>query len=117
MAKKKDAGQLMDKYGPVLKKIGDELGEAAKKGEEGVVKMSKIVKIQIDMLGLSLQREKIYYDLGKEVAAKLLKNDVDISSLEKYTKKLLKLQSVLGMKKKTMQKVSEKGKSRKKNKK
>ncbi len=106
MAKKKDMSNVMDKYGPMLKKFGDEVGEVAKKGEEGVIKMSKFVKIQLDMLGMSLQREKLYYEIGKEVSAKLLKDDNDFSGLEKYKKQLSKIKADNEKMKKTMERVS-----------
>ena len=75
MAKKSDMNKVIEKYRPMLKKFGDEVGVAAKKGEENVVKMSKMLKIQLDMLGVSLQKEKLYHDLGKEVAEKNMKKE------------------------------------------
>ncbi len=105
MAKKTEMNKMLDKYGPMLKKLGDDLGDVAKKGEEGVIKISKVLKIQMDMLGVSLQREKLYYEIGKEVAAKMLEGDEDLSSLNKYKKKLSKIQSEGEKKKKTLSRV------------
>ena len=106
MVKKNDMNKVIDKYRPMLKKFGDEVGVAAKKGEENVVKMSKMLKIQIDMMGVSLQKEKLYHDLGKEVAEKIVKGEIDIPGLAKYKNMLKKFKSD-GMKmKKDLTKVS-----------
>ena len=89
----------------MLKKFGDEVGDAAKKGEEGVVKMSKLLKLQIDVMGLTVQKEKLYHELGKEVAEKLMKGQTEITGLEKYKKRLDKIMVQGEKAKKTISKV------------
>jgi hypothetical protein len=88
MGEKRDLGKVFDKYRPALKKFGEEMGEAAKKGEENVAKMSKVVKMQLDILGIAIQKERLFYEIGKEVAGMLQAGDVDVSKLEKYKKSL-----------------------------
>jgi len=106
MAKKnKDLQKVFEQYKPMLKKFGDDLGEAAKKGEEGVIKMSKLLKLQLDVMGLSFQKEKIYHEIGKDVAKKLVKGEIEIAGLEKYKKRLEKLASEGEKAKKTISKV------------
>ncbi len=112
MAKKNDMNMIIDKYGPVLKKFGDEVGEVAKKGEENVIKMSKIIKLQLDIMGLSLKKEKIYYEIGKEAAGKLIKGDTDFTSLEKFKTRLSKVEIDTEKRKKTISKVSKGGKKK-----
>ncbi len=107
MAKKNDLNKAVEKYGPMLKKFGEEIGEAAKKGEEGVIKMSKLLKIQFDIMGLALQKEKLYYEIGKEVAGKLLTEEMDLSSLDKYKKRLSKVNSEGTKMKKTLSRAGE----------
>lgn len=102
---KPEINKIIDKYRPMFKKFGAEVGEAAKKGEESVVTMSKIFKIQMDMFGLNLQKEKLYHEIGKEVAGKLLKDSLDVADLEKYRKDLVKLQSAADKKKRDISKV------------
>ena len=117
MAKKTDMNKMLEKYRPALEKFGDEMGKMAKKGEAGVVKMSKLVKIQLDMLGLTLQKEKLYYEIGKEVAEKLLKGDISLPGLDKYKKRLEKVEVEGAKKKRSLSRAGgarKKGKSKKK---
>ncbi|MEA3488752.1 MAG: hypothetical protein U9R44_00215 [Candidatus Omnitrophota bacterium] len=116
-AKKTDLNKVVEKYGPVMKKFGDEIGEVAKKGEEGVVKMSKLLKIQFDILGLALQKEKLYYEIGKDVAARLLKSDLEIPGLDKYKKQLTRMEAEGEKRKKTLSRVSRTRKAKKSGKK
>ncbi len=112
MAKKADMNKVIEKYKPMLKKFGSEVGVAAKKGEENVVMMSKLLKIQLDVLGITLQREKLYHDIGREVAKKLLKGTFEIEGFDKYKKQLEKMQADGEKKKQAISKVkkSKKGK-------
>ena len=110
---KKDMEKIMDKYRPMLKKFGNEVGEAAKKGEESVVTMSKVLRMQLDMLGISLQREKLYYEIGKDVAARIMKGSLEIEGFEKYKSRLAKMQSDNEKKKKAISKVRSSGKKKK----
>jgi hypothetical protein len=114
MAKKNDLSKVMEKYGPVMKKFGNEVGEAAKKGEESLVMMSKVLKIQMDILGGTVQRERLYHEIGKEIAAKLQKGTLDIPGMDKYKKRLDKIQAEEQKKKKAMTKVKNSGKKTKK---
>lgn len=106
MGKKNDVNKVLEKYRPMLKKFGDEVSVAAKKGEENVVKMSKMLKIQLDMMGVSLQKEKLYHDLGKEVAQKLIKGEIDIPGLSRYKDMLKKFNADNMKMKKDLTKVS-----------
>ncbi|GEM_PF-706952 len=112
MAKKHDESKILEKYGPMLKKFGSEVGEAAKRGEESLVTMSKLLKIQFDMLGVSLQKEKLYYEIGKEVAEKMIKGTLKIEDLAKYKKPLAEIQAAREKKKKAMSKVKSAGKKK-----
>lgn len=100
-----ELNKIVEKYRPVLKKFGKEVSQAAKKGEESVVAMSKMLKIQIDILGLSLQKEKLYHELGKEVAMKLMSDSFDTADLEKYKRELTRIHAAGEKKKKDMTKV------------
>jgi len=112
MAKKHDESKILDKYGPMLKKFGSEIGDAAKRGEESLVTMSKLLKIQFDMLGVTLQKEKLYHEIGKEVAEKIIKGTLKMDDLEKYKKPLAAIQAESENKKKAMSKVKSAGKKK-----
>ena len=114
MVKRNDLSKVMEKYGPVMKKFGNEVGEAAKKGEKSLVMMSKILKIQMDILGDTLQRERLYHEIGKDVAAKLLKGSLDIPGMDKYKKRLDRIQSEEKKKKRAITQVRSTGKKTKK---
>ena len=104
---RKEINKIVEKYRPVLKKFGDEVSQVAKKGEESVVAMSKMLKIQLDMLGLSLQKEKLYHEMGKEVAMKLMSDSFDAADLEKYKRELTRIHAASEKKKKAMSKVKD----------
>ena len=110
MADKNDLGRMMDKYKPMLKKFGNEMGEAARKGEANVSKMSKVLKLQLDMLGIAVQKERLFYEIGKDVAAMLAEGEVDVSRLDKYKKALQKMRREDDKRKRALTRVSAGGK-------
>ena len=95
----------MKQYGPVLKKLGEDLDKGAKRGKEEVIKMSKLVGIQMDILSLALQKEKLYYDIGKEVAEKIVAGTIEIPGLDKYKKRLSSIETKREKDKKTLSRV------------
>ena len=106
MVNKSDLGRMMDKYRPMLKKFGDEMGEAARKGEANVTKMSKVLKLQLDMLGIAVQKERLFYEIGKDVAAMLAEGEVEVSRLDKYKKALEKMRREDDKRKRALTRVS-----------
>jgi len=88
---KKDLDALYKKYEPALKKTGVQLSKAIKAAEEDVVKMYKVAQNHIEIQMKNIRKEKIYYDLGKAVAKKLLKGEIDFAGADKYKKDLEKL--------------------------
>ncbi|MDD3088484.1 MAG: hypothetical protein PHT95_00865 [Candidatus Omnitrophica bacterium] len=109
----KDLGKMMEKYRPVLDKLGKDMGAAAKKGEENIVKISKSLKIQLDMLGLALQKERLYYEIGKEVAKMLIEGEVQVPGLDKYKKSLEKMRREDEKRQRAMVRISSGKKGRK----
>ena len=89
--KKDDLSKLYKKYEPALKKTGVQLSKVIKTAEEDVVKMYKVAQNHIEIQMKNIRKEKIYYDLGKVVAKKLLKGEIDFSGSDKYKKDLEKL--------------------------
>ena len=95
MAKKadlqKDFTKLLNQTKERVKEFGKEVGVLAKKSEKEIIKASKVGKTQLDIIGLNMQKEKLYYDIGKKVASLNAKKKLDIEALEPYWKKLHKL--------------------------
>ena len=80
-----------------LTKLGQELGEIAKKSEKELVKFSEKSKLHIDSTALVLKLEKLYHDVGKEYikckdpaqpSAKLKKLIQDVEKVEKQQQAL-----------------------------
>ncbi|OGW74843.1 MAG: hypothetical protein A2Z72_06660 [Omnitrophica bacterium RBG_13_46_9] len=84
----RDFKQILDQTKENLKKVGKELGILAQKSEEGIVKASKAGKIQLDIIGLNVQKEKLYYDIGKKLVSINAKKSLNIPELVPYFKKI-----------------------------
>jgi len=82
-----------------FKKFSQEVGVLAKKSEKNIVKASKAGKIQIDIMSLGVQKEKLYYDIGKKVASLNDKKSLNIPELDSYWKKLAKIDEDVDRKK------------------
>ena len=107
MAKKKiDFKKLIKQYEPQMKKTGDQIAKAAKKAEQEIAKMYKISQTHVEIQMGNLQKEKIYHEIGKEVAKKLLKGELEYAGLDKYKKKLEKIEKDNDKKKKKLSRVS-----------
>lgn len=106
MGERGDLKGAFDKCRPMLKKFGDDMGEAARKGEKNIVKISKIVKIQLDMLGIAIKKERLYYEIGKDVAGMLFGDGVDTSKLDKYKKTLEDMEREKDKRKRAIARVS-----------
>ena len=84
----------------------DQIKKAVKKAEEDITKMYKITQTHVEIQMGNLQKEKVYHQIGKDVAKKLLKGDIVDPSLEKYRKKLEKLEADGDKKKKKLSRVA-----------
>jgi len=82
-----------------FKRFSQEVGVLAKKSEKNIVKASKAGKIQIDIMSLGVQKEKLYYDIGKKVASLNDKKSLNIPELDSYWKKLAKIDEDVDRKK------------------
>ena len=111
--KKADLDKLIKKYQPVMKKTGAQLAKAVKSAEEDIAKMYRIAQAHMEIQVTNLQKERVYHDIGREIASKIMKEEVDIPSLEKYKKKLSKLDLETAKKKKAISKLSKARKKKK----
>lgn len=96
MAKKtdfqKDFNKFLDQAKGRFKEFGKEVSVLAKKSEKEIIKASKAGKIQLDIVGLNMQKEKLYYDIGKKVVSLNVKKKLDITGLEPYWKKMRRIE-------------------------
>jgi len=98
----KEVNQLLDQAKDKFKKFGKELSVLAKKSEKEIVKASRAGKIQLDIMGLNMQKEKLYYDIGKKVASLNAKKKLDITGLEQFWKKMRNLESAARKRKRAL---------------
>lgn len=108
-----DIDKIVKKYQPAVKKTGEQLNKAVKAAEEDIARMYRIAQAHVEIQMTNLQKEKLYHDIGKEVALKFIKGEIDIPALEKYRKKLETLDSVTEKKKKTISAVKRSKKKKK----
>ncbi|MBU0467948.1 MAG: hypothetical protein KKF78_10510 [Candidatus Omnitrophica bacterium] len=80
-----------------LVQFSKEALEVAKKGEQELIKLSKRSKLHVDSTAISLQKEKLYYFIGKEYvktndttpkSTKLKKLVAELRAAEKQQKAL-----------------------------
>lgn len=98
----KDITKFLDYAKEKFKKFGNEVNVLAKKSEKEIIKASKAGKIQVDIMGLSLRKEKIYYDIGKKAASLNAKKKLELTELEPYWKKIRTIELSARKKKKEL---------------
>ena len=98
----KDLAKMLGQAKVKFKKLGKELNVLAKKSEKEIVKASKSGKLQLDIMGLVVQKEKLYYDIGKKTASLKAKKKIEIRDLEPYWKKMRNLEGSARKKKREL---------------
>jgi len=98
----RDFAKFLDQTKDGFRRFGKDLGALAKKSEKEIVKVSKAGKIQFDIMNLAMQKEKLYYDIGKKVASIKAKKKLDIPELASHWMRLRKIQSGTRTKKKEL---------------
>lgn len=107
-----DLNKLMEKYQPAIQKTGEQLAKAVKSAEKDLSKMYKVAQTHVEIQMKKLQKEKLYYDLGKYVAEKLVKDSLDVPSLEQYKKRLTKIDSEGDKIQKKLSRITKSGKKK-----
>ena len=108
----KDLAKMFGQAKVRFKKFGKELNILAKKSEKEIVKASKSGKLQLDIVSLAVQKEKLYYDIGKKTASLKAKKKLEIRDLEPYWKKMRKLEGAVRKKKRDLSEFRKAKKSR-----
>ncbi len=113
MAKKKDfqeeMNKLMGQLKQNLKKFGKDAGIFAKKGEKGLVKASKIGRLQLDIISFNMQKEKLYYDMGKKIASLRSSKEISTAVIKPYLQKIRKIETRVRNRKRAMSRVKKEG--------
>jgi len=86
--KKNNFDVLIKKYQPVMKKTGEQLAKAVKVAEKDIAKMYKLAQTHVELQMKHLKTEKLYHEIGKYAAEKILSGTLDASDMEKYKKRL-----------------------------
>ena len=113
MAQKTDLNKLMKKYQPVVKKTGEQLAKAVKAAEEDIAKMYRVAQVHVEIQMKNLQKERLYHELGKYVAGKIMKDKLNVDDLEKFKKRLGKIDAEGEKMKKALARAGKAMKSRK----
>ena len=106
----KEMSSLIGQIKVNLKKISKDAGIFAKKGEKELVKASKIGKFQLEIVNLNLQKEKIYYDIGKKIASLRSSKKLSRDSIKSYLDRLRKIETEVRGKKREMSEVKKNAK-------
>lgn len=109
---KVDFGKLLKQYEPAMKKAGEQLSKAMKSAEKDVAKMYRLAETHVEIQMGNLQREKLYYDIGKDVASKISKGGLTEEDLEKYRKRLGKIEFEVARKRKSLSKAGKTAKKK-----
>ncbi|MBD3379318.1 MAG: hypothetical protein GF408_02530 [Candidatus Omnitrophica bacterium] len=108
--KKKDFRGEMDKLvkrmQPVMERTGVHLSKAMKAAEEDISKMYRVAQTHLEIQMKNVQKEKLFHEMGKYVAEKLMKGDLDVADLDKYKKRLQKINTEGDKIKKKLNKMS-----------
>ena len=108
-----DIDKMIQKYQPAVRRTGEQFTKAVKAAEEDIARMYRIAQAHMEIQMTNLQKEKLYHEIGKDVALRFMKGDIDMPGLEKYRKKLKQLDSTTEKKKKTISAVKRSKKKKK----
>jgi len=86
-----EMSKLMDQVKEKMHKFGKDASVLAKKGEKEIVKASQIGKLELDIMGLNIHKEKLYYDMGKKIAE--LKGEGLTDAVKPFIKELEKIET------------------------
>lgn len=96
---KKDVNKLLIQLRKNLKRFSKDAGVFAKKGEKELIRASKIGRVQLDIVNLNIQKEKLYYDMGKKIASLRSSKNISEDLLRPYLQKLRKIETSVRNKK------------------
>lgn len=105
-----EAKKFLKKAGGRLKEIGDQTAVLAKRGERELTKITKVGRVEVDILGLSLKKNQLFYELGKEVYKLNSRGKLTVKNLKKLCGKIEQIEKNLKTKKRAAAKYLKKKK-------
>ena len=90
-----------------LQKLGKETSVWMKKGEVELTRLSKIGKLELDVVNLRIKKEKLFRDIGRKVVELNLDGNIDNSAVKNMCEKT---KSVINESKKKQREISRIGK-------
>lgn len=102
----KEAAKIWEQAKKSLKELGQSTVTLAQKGEKEVVKASKIGKLQLDVVSLSLKKENVFRQVGKKICdAHVKKTDLQSVKLTALLSQFDKLNNQIKSKKSQISKI------------
>ncbi|MBN1795030.1 MAG: hypothetical protein JW844_08735 [Candidatus Omnitrophica bacterium] len=102
-----DVKRFWDETRDYLKKIGVETSKIAKRGEEEVMKASKIARLHLDIVTLNLKKERLYKEIGKKAVFLSTKNKLSAAALKKPCADAIKVEEEVAAKQREIKKETE----------
>jgi len=109
MATKKDAKQnlssFMSQMNVRFEKLRKEAAVLAEKGGKELKKAGAIAKLEMDIMGQNLEKEKNYYIVGKKIASLAGKKASWEDVIDPFLETIKKIDAVIAKKKQEIEKV------------
>ncbi|MFH1752997.1 MAG: hypothetical protein ABH875_02330 [Candidatus Omnitrophota bacterium] len=101
--------KALKQAGQHLEGVGKETKDLMRRGEDELVKISKMGKTQFEILALSVRKEQLYRQIGMKVWQLSTKGKLTTSKLKEFCKELSSINKKLSSKKKVASKTPKKG--------
>ena len=93
---------VLEKTKVGLQKIGEETSVFAKRGEKELSKIARIGKVEMDIVGLSVKKNQLYYQLGKRVHELSMQRKLTVRNLKKLCDQISAVDKNLRTKKRSV---------------
>lgn len=98
-----DIKKLFESTKKKLQQLGKETSTWIKKGEVELSRISKIGKLELDIVNLNMKKEKLYRDIGKRVVEQGLGEEIDDSAIKNMS---IKAKAIINESKKKQREIS-----------
>jgi len=91
-----------------LEGLGKETSKIVRRGEEELVKVSKMGRAQVEIMALTLKKEQLYRQIGMKVWKLSTKGSLTTKKLRSFCQELAEINTQVKTKKKTIDKAMRK---------